>query len=59
MHFADDAALATHIEEDLQNLMDRFFSHVYRAFGLTINIKKTNVSEMVPRSGNDNMPRRR
>ena len=42
MLFADDAALSSHTEEDLQRLMDRF-SHACREFGLTISIKKTNV----------------
>ena len=59
MLFADDAALATHTEEHLQKLMDIFFFHVCREFGLTIYIKKTNVNDKVPRSGNDTMSRRR
>ena len=42
MLFADDAALSSHTEEDLQRLMDRF-SHACREFRLTISIKKTNV----------------
>ena len=42
MLFADDAALATHTEENLQQLMDRL-SHACKEFGLTITIKKTNV----------------
>ena len=42
MLFADDAALSSHTEEDLQRLMDRF-SHACKEFGLTISIKKTNV----------------
>ena len=40
--FADDATLATHTEEDLQQLMDRL-SHASKKFGLTIGIKKANV----------------
>ena len=40
--FADDAALATHTEDDLQQLMDRL-SHACKEFGLTISIKNTNV----------------
>jgi len=58
MLFADDDARATKTEEDLYKLMG-WFSHACREFGLTIYIKKTNVSEMVPRSGNNTMPRRR
>ena len=42
MLFADDAALATHTEDDLQQLMDRL-SHACKEFGLTISIKETNV----------------
>lgn len=40
--FADDAALVTHNEQDLQTLIDRF-SLACREFGLTISIKKTKV----------------
>ena len=40
--FADDAAIATHDENSLQHLMDRF-SKACQQFGLTISIKKTNV----------------
>ena len=40
--FADDAAIATHNEADLQSLMDRF-AKAARDFGLTISLKKTNV----------------
>ena len=43
MLFADDAALASHTEEALQRLMDRF-GNACKEFGLTINLKKTNVS---------------
>jgi len=39
---ADDAALSSHTEEDLQRLMG-CFAHACREFGLTINIRKTNV----------------
>ena len=42
MLFADDSALATHTEEDLQQLMDRLL-HACKEFGLTISIKKTNI----------------
>ena len=40
--FADDCALASHTEEDLQRLAD-CFSTAAKAFGLTISIKKTEV----------------
>ena len=40
--FADDAAVATHSEEELQMLIDRFAS-ACREFGLTISQKKTQV----------------
>ena len=40
--FADDAAVSTHDEHSLQELMD-CFSRACRAFGLTISVKKTNV----------------
>lgn len=40
--FADDAAVATHTQEKLQTLMNRF-SGACRDFGLTISLKKTNV----------------
>ena len=40
--FADDAAMATHTEEDPQRIIDSF-SHACKEFGLTISIKKTNV----------------
>ena len=42
MLFADDAALASHTEEVLQRLMDRF-ANACKQFGLTISVKKTNV----------------
>ena len=42
MLFADDAAVATHTQEELQSLMD-CFSQACRDFGLTISLKKTNV----------------
>ena len=42
MLFADDAAVATHREDELQTLMDKF-SSACDDFGLTISIKKTNV----------------
>ena len=40
--FADDSAVASHSEEDLQCLAD-CFSIAAKAFGLTISIKKTEV----------------
>ena len=40
--FADDAAVATHKQQELQALMDRF-SGACKEFGLTISLKKTNV----------------
>ena len=42
MLFADDAAIATHTQQDLQSLMD-CFSQACNEFGLTISLKKTNV----------------
>jgi hypothetical protein len=42
MLFADDAAIATHTEAELQSLMDRF-AKAATDFGLTISLKKTNV----------------
>ena len=39
--FADDAAVATHTQEELQSLMD-CFSQSCKDFGLTISLKKTN-----------------
>ena len=42
MLFADDAAVATHTQEELQSLMD-CFSQACKDFGLTIRLKKTNV----------------
>ena len=40
--FADDAALTSHREAGLQELVDRL-SHACREFGLTISLKKTNI----------------
>ena len=40
--FADDAAVTSHTEQDLQCLMDRFYQ-ACKDFGLTISLKKTNV----------------
>ena len=40
--FADDAAIVSHSEEELQSMMDKFSSACH-AFGLTISIKKTKV----------------
>ena len=39
---ADDAAITTHTQEDLQWLLDRF-SKACRHFGLTISLAKTQV----------------
>ena len=40
--FADDAAITTYTQEDLQQLLD-YFSDACRHFGLTINLAKTQV----------------
>ena len=40
--FADDAAIASHTEEGLQRLINRF-ADACSKFGLTISIKKTNI----------------
>ena len=42
MLVADDAAVTTHTQQELQALMDRF-SQACKDFGLTISLKKTNV----------------
>ena len=42
MLFADDAAVVTHTQEELQSLLD-CFSQACKDFGLTISLKKTNV----------------
>ena len=42
MLFADDAAVATHTQEELLSLMD-CFSQTCKNFGLTMSLKKTNV----------------
>ena len=42
MLFADDAAVATHEQAELQSLMDRF-SEACKDFSLTISLKKTKV----------------
>ena len=42
MLFADDAALTSHTEEGLQQLMTQF-ANACEEFGLTISIKKTNI----------------
>ena len=42
MLFADDAAVATRTQEELQSLMD-CFPQTFKDFGLTISLKKTNV----------------
>ena len=41
MLFADDAAVTTHTQQELQALMDRF-SQACKDFGLTISLKNTN-----------------
>ena len=38
--YADDCALEAHIQEDSQQITDRF-AQVAKNFGLTINLKKT------------------
>ena len=57
MLFADDAAVATHSEHQLQSLMDRF-SQACKDFGLTMSLKKTNVlaqgAESQPKISVDN-----
>ena len=42
MLYADDAAITTHTEQELQILMDRF-SRACKEFGLSISLKKTNI----------------
>ena len=42
MLFADDAALTSHTEAGLQDLVSRL-SHACKEFGLTISLKKTNI----------------
>ena len=42
MLFADDAAVASHTQQELQSLM-KCFSQACKDFGLTISFKKTNV----------------
>ena len=42
MLFADDAAISSHTQQELQSLMDRF-SQACKDFELTISLKKTNV----------------
>ena len=42
MLFADDAAVATYTQRELQSLIDRF-SQACKDFGLAISLKKTNV----------------
>ena len=42
MLFADDAAVVSHTEEGLQNLITSF-SNACKGFGLTISVKKTEV----------------
>lgn len=42
MLLTDDAAVATHTQQELLSLMDRF-SEACKDFGLTMSLKKTNV----------------
>ena len=42
MLFADDAAVVSHTQHELQKLMDHF-SQACKDFGLSISLKKTNV----------------
>ena len=42
MLFADDAAIATHTQQELQSLMNHF-SQDCKDFMLTISLKKTNI----------------
>ena len=42
LQYADDNALVTHAEEDLQAAVDAF-SYAYNALGLTLNARKTQV----------------
>ena len=42
MLFADEAAIVSHLQKELQRLMDRF-SEDCSAFSLTINIKKSDL----------------
>ena len=42
LRLADDAAITTHTQEDLQRLLD-LFSDAGRHFGLTISLAKTQV----------------
>ena len=44
MLFADDAAVVSHTQEELQSLVD-CFPQACKDFGLTISLKKTNVLE--------------
>ena len=44
MLFADNAAVATHTQQELQALMGRL-SQACKDLGLTISLKKTNVLE--------------
>ena len=42
LQYADDCAIAAHMEADLQNTLDAF-SEAYKLLGLTVNVTKTNV----------------
>ena len=42
LQYADDNALVTHQEEDLQAAVDAF-SYAYNALGFTLKIRKTQV----------------
>ena len=51
MLFADDVAVATHTQHQLQSSIDRF-SQACRDFGLNMSLKKTNVMAHGSRSRN-------
>ena len=57
MLFADDEAVATHNQEELQSLMD-CFSQACKDFGLTISLKKTKCPGTGHRSTAGNYHRR-
>lgn len=52
MLYADDVTVATHSQDQLQSLMDRFFL-ACKDFDLTMSLKKTKGM----RQGTDNQPR--
>ena len=52
MLFVDNAALAAHVEEDLQVMITSLL-HACKEFGLTIRIKQTNImTQNVPNAPN-------